>query len=54
MHVELCIQRHDYQLVCPNHMMNNPIRHENCELCLGDIIAIVSKAVVYIPQRLKA
>ena len=26
---------HDYQLVCPNHMMNNPIRHENCELCLG-------------------
>lgn len=26
---------HDYQLVCPNHMMNNPITHENCERCLG-------------------
>lgn len=25
---------HDYQLVCPNHMMNNPITHKNCELCL--------------------
>ena len=26
---------HDYQLVCPNHMCNNPITHENCEKCLG-------------------
>ena len=26
---------HDYQLVCPNHMMNNPITHQNCEKCLG-------------------
>ena len=26
---------HDYQLICPNHMMNNPITHENCEKCLG-------------------
>lgn len=26
---------HDYQLVCPNHMLNNPITHENCEKCLG-------------------
>ena len=26
---------HDYQLVCPNHMCNNPISHENCEKCLG-------------------
>ena len=25
---------HDYQLVCPNHMCNNPISHENCEKCL--------------------
>ena len=25
---------HDYQLVCPNHMLNNPITHENCEKCL--------------------
>ena len=26
---------HDYQLVCPNHMMNNPNTYENCEKCLG-------------------
>ena len=26
---------HDYQLVCPNHMMNNPATHENCEKCVG-------------------
>lgn len=26
---------HDYQLVCPNHMCNNPTTHENCEKCLG-------------------
>lgn len=26
---------HDYQLVCPNHMVNNPATHENCEKCVG-------------------
>ena len=26
---------HDYQLVCPNHMCNNPNTHDNCEKCLG-------------------
>lgn len=26
---------HDYNLVCPNHMLNNPNIHENCEKCLG-------------------
>ena len=26
---------HDYQLVCPNHMLNNPNSHKNCEKCLG-------------------
>ena len=26
---------HDYQLVCPNHMCNNPNTHENCEKCFG-------------------
>lgn len=25
---------HDYQLVCPNHMLNNPNTHKNCEKCL--------------------
>jgi len=26
---------HDYQLVCPNHMLNNPNTRQNCEKCLG-------------------
>ncbi len=26
---------HDYQLVCPNHMCNNPNTRENCEKCLN-------------------
>ena len=26
---------HDYQLVCPNHMCNNPNTQKNCERCLG-------------------
>lgn len=26
---------HDYQLVCPNHMLNNPNTNKNCEKCLG-------------------
>lgn len=26
---------HDYQLVCPNHMLNNPNTHKNCEKCIG-------------------
>ena len=26
---------HDYQLICPNHMMNNPNTHKNCEKCVG-------------------
>ena len=27
---------HDYQLVCPNHMMNNPATHMNCDRCTGN------------------
>lgn len=26
---------HDYQLVCPNHMLNHPGSRQNCEKCLG-------------------
>lgn len=26
---------HDYQLLCPNHMLNNPNTHDNCEKCLS-------------------
>lgn len=32
---EIYYTAHDYQLVCPNHMMNNPATHENCEKCVG-------------------
>lgn len=33
--VRIVYTAHDYQLICPNHMMNNPCTHENCELCVG-------------------
>lgn len=33
--VNIVFTAHDYQLVCPNHMMNNPITHHNCEKCAG-------------------
>lgn len=26
---------HDYNLICPNHMLNNPNTRQNCENCLG-------------------
>ncbi len=26
---------HDYNVICPNHMLNNPNTHENCEKCIG-------------------
>lgn len=31
---KLVFTAHDYQLVCPNHMLNNPVTHKNCESCL--------------------
>jgi len=30
----IVLTAHDYQLICPNHMLNNPNTHENCEKCL--------------------
>lgn len=33
--VKVVFTAHDYQLVCPNHMMNNPNTGENCEKCAG-------------------
>ena len=32
---KLIFTAHDYQLVCPNHMCNNPNTLENCEKCLS-------------------
>lgn len=33
--VKVLFTSHDYQLVCPNHMMRNPNTNENCEACIG-------------------
>lgn len=33
--VKIIFTAHDYQLICPNHMMNNPNNHNNCEKCVG-------------------
>lgn len=33
--VKIIFTAHDYQLICPNHMMNNPCTRENCEKCIG-------------------
>lgn len=33
--VEIVFTAHDYQLVCPNHMMRNPNTGQNCEKCTG-------------------
>lgn len=32
---KLIFTAHDYQLICPNHMCNNPNTLENCEKCLN-------------------
>ncbi|MBR2133975.1 MAG: glycosyltransferase family 4 protein [Eubacterium sp.] len=33
--VKIVYTAHDYQLVCPNHMLNNPASNEICEKCIG-------------------
>lgn len=33
--VKIVFTAHDYQLICPNHMLNNPNTHQNCEKCIG-------------------
>lgn len=34
-HCKIIYTAHDYQLICPNHMLRNPNIHQNCEKCLG-------------------
>lgn len=34
---------HDYQLICPNHMLHNPNTKQNCEKCLGGHFAHCAK-----------
>lgn len=31
----IILTAHDYNLICPNHMLNNPNTGKNCELCIG-------------------
>ena len=39
---------HDGQLVCPNHLMRNPISHKNCEKCLsGNFINCVKDKCIH-------
>lgn len=33
--VKIVYTAHDYQLLCPNHMMNNTTTKKNCEKCIG-------------------
>lgn len=33
--VKIVYTAHDYQLICPNHMLNNPNTGENCEKCIN-------------------
>jgi hypothetical protein len=33
--IRIVFTAHDYQLVCPNHMMRNPGTRQNCEKCIG-------------------
>ncbi len=33
--VKIIFTAHDYQLICPNHMLNNPNIHQNCEKCVN-------------------
>lgn len=33
--VKIIYTAHDYQLICPNHMFNNPNTGENCEKCIN-------------------
>ncbi len=39
---------HDYQLVCPNHMMNIPATMENCDKCLnGNYINCIKQSCIH-------
>ena len=33
--VKIIFTAHDYQLICPNHMLNNPNTRKNCNKCVG-------------------
>lgn len=40
---------HDYQLICPNHMLNSPKDGKNCELCVdGHYFACIKKRCIHL------
>lgn len=40
---------HDYQLICPNHMLNSPGDGQNCELCVdGHYVSCVRKRCIHL------
>lgn len=41
--VKLFFTAHDYQLICPNHMMRNPSTGENCGKCLNGSVFACTK-----------
>ena len=45
---------HDYQLLCPNHMCNNPQTHENCEKCLSGRFSHCTKGRCIHGSRMKS
>lgn len=46
--VRIVYTAHDYQLICPNHMMNNPITKQNCDKCLsGNLLHCVKGSCIH-------
>lgn len=46
--VKIIYTAHDYQLICPNHMLNNPNTGENCEKCIsGDFINCIKGKCIH-------
>jgi glycosyltransferase involved in cell wall biosynthesis len=41
--IKIVFTAHDYQLICPNHMLRNPITRQNCEKCIGGNFASCTK-----------
>lgn len=33
--IRIIYTAHDYNLICPNHLLYNPNNHQTCEMCLG-------------------
>lgn len=46
--VKIIFTAHDCQLVCPNHLCQNPITHQNCENCLnGQFLSCVKGRCIH-------